>query len=775
MIKFTRKRLVVVLLVVVAGFFLFVPPVRFGNSTSTVLLDRDGHLLAAAVSDDGMWRFPQCDSVPSRFATCLVQFEDAYFRYHLGVNPVSVLRAAWQNLRAGDVVSGASTITMQLVRLSRMGASRTFAEKLLEMVLAFRTELAYSKKTILRLYVSNAPFGGNVVGVDAAAWRYFGVGVNDLSWAEAATLAVLPNAPGLVFPGKNQHLLLQKRNRLLAKLRDNGIIGDEDYELALLEPAPSAAGWLPQEATHLLTRCIRSGYRGKQVRSTVSRGVQRGVEGIALRHHRRLLDNGICNMAVMVTDNRTGEVVAYLGNVPSSNPDHSPMVDIINAKRSYGSLLKPFLYGYMLNEGLLLPRQLVNDYPVAFSGFAPVNFSLSFDGAVPANEVISRSLNVPAVNMLQEYGLDKFCNNIRTVGIASINRSADHYGLSVILGGAEATMWELAGAYSALSRRAQGLSNPDVGLRFVLDSALAKPSVFRCPNIGVGSAYLTLDALAQATRPDERGNLKHFVVSQKIAWKTGTSRGFRDAWAIGVTPLYTVSVWVGNADGEGRADLVGVAAAAPVMFDVFAMLPASPWYAKPIYDMQTVRTCKQSGFLASDVCGEAIDEDVPLTSIKVLPCTYHRKVFVDRKSGKQVNLSCAKPSDIDEVSWFVLPPIQELFYSRAHIEYRHLPPFRDGCVPSGTGIASMDIIYPYVGADIYIPRSGTGEPCESVWRATHRNPKATIYWHLNSQYIGATTGRHELAVSPAPGIYTLTLVDNQGESVKRRIKIIGGD
>ncbi|MGE0076910.1 MAG: penicillin-binding protein 1C [Bacteroidales bacterium] len=751
--------------------FLLVPPVKFGNSTSTVLLDRNGQLLSATVSNEGMWQFPEVDTVPQKFAICLTQFEDAYFRYHLGVNPVSVVRAATQNIRARKIVSGASTITMQMVRLSRRGKSRTFFEKGIEMFLALRSELSYSKRTILAKYASHAPFGGNVVGLDAAAWRYFGTSADNLSWAEAATLAILPNAPGLIFPGRNQDLLIEKRNRLLAKLRDKGYIDNETYQLALLEPAPNPANDLTQDATHLLTRCINDGLMGKVVVSTIDKRLYDNAQSIALRYHGHFMANGIRNMAAMVVDNRTGEVLVYIGNILTPDPANSSRVDIIRSKRSYGSLLKPFLYGYMLSEGLLYPRQLVNDIPVAFSDFAPQNFSKTFEGMVPANEILSRSLNVPSVNLLRQYGIEKFHNNLQQTGLKSINKPPSHYGLSIILGGAEASMWELAGAYSALARKAESDTSCTVNLHYRLN--VPAKQQFTSWGIGSGAAYLTLEALTQAHRPGEDGTWRTFISSQRIAWKTGTSYGFRDAWAIGVTPNYTVAVWVGNADGEGRADLIGVVAAAPVMFDIFSLLPASNWYTPPWFDLTSVVTCKQSGLLASDNCADTLREYVPIVKTKTLPCDYHHKIYVDKERKHRLTLGCAKQSEMVEASWFVLPPAQEWFYAKQHAEYQKLPPFRKGCTEVSSRIPNIALIYPYAGSDIYIPREAKDSRGQSIWKATHRNPTATIYWHLNDVFLGKTTGVHEMPVSPKPGVYTLTLVDDDGEMLQKRIKIIG--
>lgn len=752
--------------------FLLLPPAKFRNTTSTVLLDRNGQLLSATVSDEGMWQFPQPDSVPAKFAICLTQFEDAYFQYHLGVNPVSVIRAARQNIRARKVISGASTITMQLVRLSRRGKPRTLCEKGVEMLLAVRTELAYSKRTILAKYASKAPFGGNVVGLDAAAWRYFGTSPHNLSWAETAALAVLPNAPGLIYPGRNPQQLVKKRNRLLAKLKSKGYIDDETYRLALLEPPPNPAGNLPQDATHLLTRGIHDGFKGRVVKSTIDKRLHNNAYSIALRYHRHFAANGIRNMAAMVIDNSTGEVLVYIGNILSERPEHSSRVDIIRARRSYGSLLKPFLYGFMLTEGLLYPRQLVSDIPVAYSGFAPQNFSRTFEGVVPANEILSRSLNVPSVNLLKRYGIEKFHSNLQQVGLKSIGKPASHYGLSIILGGAEASLWELAGAYSALAKSAGGEQYDGIAPRYLLHAA-ERQQVFRCNGIDPGAAYLTLKALTQANRPGEDGTWRHFVSSQRIAWKTGTSYGFRDAWAIGVTPGHTVAVWVGNADGEGRAELIGVATAAPVMFDIFSLLPASGWFAPPWFDLKQATTCRQSGLMASDCCTDTVTEYVPAISTKTLPCPYHHRVFVDREQEHRLTLGCAGQDELIETCWFVLPPAQEWFYSKHHAEYKRLPPFRKGCAPAHDKLPNIALIYPYAGADIYIPREASSAKGHSVWRAAHRNPNASIYWHLNGTFLGKTSGTHQLLVSPNPGSYTLTLIDDEGEMLQRRIRIIG--
>jgi penicillin-binding protein 1C len=375
---------------------------------ATVLEDKKGNLLGAAIADDGQWRFPQTDSVSEKFKLAITHFEDQYFDFHPGFNPFSLLRATWQNVKAGKVVSGGSTLTMQVIRLARH-KDRTFWEKFKEIALATRLEMACSKEEILKLYAAHAPFGGNVVGIDAAAWRYFGRNSHQLSWAENALLAVLPNSPSLIYPGKNHKLLLKKRDLLLHKLLNNNVIDTLTYQLALTEVIPSHPHALPSFAPHLLTRMRNEGLKGKRKRSSLDIVLQQQVSKILYRHHLPLKANQIFNGAALILDVQSGDVLAYVGNT-QAGASHGEAVDIITAPRSTGSILKPFLYAAMLDEGQILPQSILPDIPTFIDGFAPKNFDQSFEGAVPADEVIALTLNVPAVHMLRADGVEKFHN-----------------------------------------------------------------------------------------------------------------------------------------------------------------------------------------------------------------------------------------------------------------------------------------------------------------------------------------------------------------------------
>jgi penicillin-binding protein 1C len=371
--KWSAKRLALaaVIILLLALFWFSLPSPLFDDPYATVVYDRNGRMLGARIAADGQWRFPPVDSVPAKYAACVLQFEDRHFYYHPGFNPVSLGRALWQNIRAGKVVSGGSTLTMQTIRLSRKGKSRTVGEKLVEIWLAFRLEVSFSKKSILSMYASHAPFGGNTVGLGAAAWRYFGRPPDELSWAEAAVLAVLPNAPSAMHPGRNRDELMEKRNRLLKRLADKEIIDRVTCDLACEEPLPQNPLPLPNLAPHLVGKIFKE-KPGRQTSSEIDGHLQEKVLAIGKRYQQMLAANQVFNAAVLVIDLNTNEVLVYIGNTADEkNAAHSPDVDIIMAPRSSGSILKPFLYAAMMDAGELLPGTLLPDVPSYYSGFSP--------------------------------------------------------------------------------------------------------------------------------------------------------------------------------------------------------------------------------------------------------------------------------------------------------------------------------------------------------------------------------------------------------------------
>ncbi len=744
----------------------------FDDPYATVVYDRNGRLLAARIAGDGQWRFPPADSVPYKLKTCITGFEDRYFMWHPGFNPVSFGRAVWQNIRAGKVVSGGSTLTMQTIRLSRKGKSRTIGEKLMETALAVGLEIRYSKRAILNLYASHAPYGGNTVGLGAASWRYFGRPPDELSWAEAALLAVLPNAPSAIHPGRNRDMLLAKRNRLLRTLQDRGFIDEFTCKLACDEPLPLQPMPLPDLAPHLAAKVFRE-HPGTQYRSSIDGTLQEKALEVAGRHQRTLEGNRIYNAAVLVIDLNTNEVLVYIGNTAGSNePEHSPDVDIIMAPRSSGSILKPFLYAVMMDGGDLLPTTLVPDVPMFYSGFSPKNFSLTYDGAVPARKALSRSLNIPAVYMLREYGVQPFYDKLQKLGMTTLTKSASHYGLSLILGGAEVRLWDVCRMYAGMGRTLKAYAERERDYRGVQGPEPGTPSLGTpSPVYSAAAAWLTLDALRDVNRPEEEEGWQSFASSREIAWKTGTSFGFRDAWAVGMTADYLVGVWAGNADGEGRPGLTGVSAAAPLMFEIFRLLPPSRhWFLQPYDEMEKVAVCRQSGFRPSLVCPDIDSVYVARKGLNSLTCPYHRLVHLDESRTSRVNADCYPADRIQAIPWFVLPPAMASYYRFRDPFYKPLPPLMDGC--SDGNRSAMQMIYPSGDKKILIPKGADGKPGEVVFEAAHLVPSAIIYWHLDNEYVGSTRDIHKMSLQPAPGEHYIILVDENGERLATKIEIL---
>jgi penicillin-binding protein 1C len=770
------KTVIIGAIVVLVGvaYYLVLPQPLFDRPYSTVLESRDGQLLSASIASDGQWRFPADNDVPDRFVKALLAFEDKRFFYHPGVDPFSIARALLQNVREGRIVSGGSTISMQVIRLSRGSPPRTIFEKALEMVLATRLELSYSKKEILALYAAHAPFGGNVVGLEAACWRYFGRSPDNLSWAEAATLAVLPNSPSLIHPGRNRDALRRKRDNLLHRLYLEGAIDSLAWALGTAEPVPTVPRSLPRYARHLLGRIQKKGGRQQRTTSTIDFALQRRVEEKVQQHHRRLRANQINNAAVLVLDVETGNVLAYAGNV-YGNGNHGEEVDIVAAPRSTGSVLKPILYAAALNEGQLLPKSLLPDIPVRLNGFAPENFSREYDGAVPADEALVRSLNVPSVFMLKEFRYEKFHSLLRNIGFSTLPFPADHYGLALILGGAEGTLWDVTGIYASMARTLNKyFDRPGVrrycrsdfhSPRWTTDERESDTILEEYSWLSAASIHQTFEALTALYRPAEEAGWRMFSSSRKIAWKTGTSFGFRDGWAVGVTPEYAVGVWVGNADGEGRAGLTGVSAAAPLLFDVFSMLPPTSWFGMPHSEMREVEVCRESGHRVGRFCPEAQKLYVTVRGLESPACSYHRMVHLSPDEHYRQHAECASPDVLISKEWFVLPPVQEHYYRKKRLSYKPLPPLAPGCT-SDAAARPMAWVYPQPRARIYIPRDFEGKSGESVFELAHRDEDAVVYWHLDGAFIGETKGIHRLAVRPTEGVHTLTAVDGRGYSLE---------
>ncbi|WDO13481.1 penicillin-binding protein 1C [Flavobacterium sp. WW92] len=774
-IKRNPKKSIFFGLLLIAYYFCL-PRTLFEQPYSTVIESEEGELLGAKIARDGQWRFPAQDSIPEKFKKCIVYFEDEHFYQHPGFNPVAMIKAVKQNHEAGKVVRGGSTLTQQVIRLSREGKKRSYFEKLIELVLATRLEFRYSKEKIIELYAAHAPYGGNVVGLEMASWRYFGVQPHQLSWAETATLAVLPNAPSLIYPGKNQQRLLNKRNGLLKKLYEEKVIDKTTYELSILEDLPQKPYDLPQIAPHLLQNVAKK-EEGQRIKTTVKFALQNRVNQIAGQYYNQYRQSEIYNLAIIVVDVETRNIISYVGNSPTDK-DHQKDVDIITAPRSTGSILKPFLYASMLDAGEILPNTLVPDIPTQIAGYSPKNFDLTYDGAVPAHRALSRSLNIPSVLMLRDHGVYRFYDQLQQFKLRDINKHPNHYGLSLILGGAESNLWDLTKTYAGLTstvnyfttHSAKYRTNEFTELNWTLGKEVdfGKESYDK-KNLGAGSIWLTYNAMKEVNRPEGDEAWKFYDSSLEIAWKTGTSFGNRDGWAIGTNSRYVVGVWVGNASGEGRPSLTGVGSAAPILFDVFNLLPRKKWFATPYDDLEEAEVCQLSGHIGGENCPK-IKQWIPLKSKQTTVCPYHKMIHLDASQQFQVNSNCEDVDKMVTKPWFVLPPVMELYYKTKHIDYVSLPSFRADCL--GASSYSMDFIYPKENGKVYLTKNFNGEIQPFVLKVAHSDERAKLFWYLNDKFLGTTQTFHEMSVEAKTGKYYITVTDEAGNEISRRIEIV---
>ncbi len=762
----------ILLLMMGLGFYFALPSRLFDVPYSTVIYDRDSLLLGAHIAADGQWRFPASERRSFKYETALRLYEDEYFDVHPGVNPLAIGRATLQNIRAGRVVSGGSTLSMQVVRMAT-NHPRTIPYKLLEILQSLRLELRYSKQEILRLYQTHAPYGGNVVGIEGASWRYFQRNIQQLSWAESALLAVLPNAPGLIHTGKNRAILLRKRNRLLVKLRDHGLMDSVSCRLAMDEPIPAHPHALPRLAPHLLELCRKQG-EGQVHYLHLQKNVQAKINEVVRWHHDQLKRSEIQNIGAIVLNVQTNEVMAYAGNIEGAPHEH---VDMIQARRSTGSILKPFLYAAALADGQIMPQALVADVPRYYKNFTPKNYSKTFDGAVPADEALSRSLNIPAVDMLKDYGVGKFHADLQQLGMSTLEQPAAHYGLSLVLGGAEVKLFDLVGMYAGMMRKMDYFSRHSS--QYPAEQFPA-PYIFRQQQLPLpantqqsailtaGAIYHTFEAMKNVRRPAEESGWEQFTTHQQIAWKTGTSYGLRDAWAVGVTADYVVGVWVGNANGEGRSGIVGGLVAAPVLFDIFRGLKVDRHWQVPYGDLSEMRVCSQSGFKPNPYC-PSVTKLVNLAGARTEICPYHVKVHLDEEEQYRVSSACYPTYKMKHQSWFVLPHVMEWYYQQTHALYRKLPAWKNTCLPDGQ--QPMAFIYPQKNRRLWMPKDLDGNYQQVVCKVVHQYPSKKIFWHLDDQFLGTTNGVHELAIAPMSGRHLLQLVDEDGHKIQQYIEV----
>jgi penicillin-binding protein 1C len=757
-----KSRLLIGLFVLVLVAYLAIPfsTPFFSVDYSVVVRDENNRFLRVFLNNEEQWCLPpeKSDTIPEKLKKAVSLFEDEYFYKHPGINPVSLLRAFKQNLSQGKIVSGASTLTMQVARI-RHGNSRTYWQKIKEITEAFKIECHYSKDEILKFYLDHAPYGANIQGIQAASYRYFDKTPKELSWAEAATLAVLPNAPGIIFPTTKGEALKRKRDRLLHKLFDKAYIDKSVYELAILEPIPAKIYSFPMLAPHFARFVKAREYQHKNIKTTLNADLQKQVAQLTRLHMQRLRNSGIKNAAVLVTDTQTGKIKAWVGSQNFFDFETLGQVDGVLASRSSGSVLKPFLYGLAIDQGIILPQTLVKDVPTYFNAFSPHNADEKFQGIVTAQYALIHSLNVPAVRLLNAYGVYPFYAFLKSAGVSTLFREAEDYGLPLIIGGSEVNLFDMSKLY-------RGLAQGGVFTSIIYqdaDSLLLKEQ--NQALISQGSCNLVLNMLTDLKRPGLEYHWRKFEHQHAIAWKTGTSYGHKDAWAIGVSPQWTIAVWVGNFDGEGNVQLAGTTSAGPLLFDVFNALPYNPelnWFKKPYDEFKQIRICKTTGFLAGPSCTEIDTVDAPIYMEPLRLCPFHKTIFVDKEERFAVCSECWKPGYHAKQVLSYPPDVVYQLRLRGQITEK-IPEHNPNC-PAFTRTNPMEFIYPKDSSYLWLPRDFGGVRQKLICKLAHAHSQKNVFWYLNDVYLGTSDHEHTKTIDFTNGWQILRVTDEDGNS-----------
>ena len=779
--------------------FLF--PVQTNIPYSTIITARDGSILHAFLSRDDKWRmYAELSEITPTLRDAILFKEDKYFRYHPGFNPVSMLRAAGRNLLTGRRTSGASTITMQTVRLLEP-RERTYMSKLIELFRALQLEIHYSKDEILQLYLNLIPYGGNIEGLKSASLLYFGKPPLLLSLAELTTLTIIPNRPSSLRLGTRNALIVQERNRWLNRFRAKHLFSETTLNDALNEPLTAYRRDAPQLAPHLSRRLRAANPNMPIIQSSLNPTAQATAERLIQQYANRMRAYNIHNSAVLVVDNQSREVVAYVGSADFENTFDGGQVDGVRAVRSPGSALKPLLYGLAFDAGIITPKTKLADVPTNFSGYEPDNYDRRFNGPVTAEFALANSLNIPAVALLKEIGTPMLVSTLQKAGFSAIKKGAKDLGLSMILGGCGVTLEEMTRLYAGLANG--GRLEP---LRFTppptpplkkgerrKKSGGFPPSPFLRGGVGGGvnllspeAAYLVTQTLTQITRPDLPNNFDNSYHLPRIAWKTGTSYGRRDAWSIGYNQRYTIGVWVGNFSGVGVAELSGANTATPLLFQLFNTLdynsPAGWFKAPKAASKLSMRLiCPQTGDVPGEFCTNPVTDYCIIGVSRYRRCQ-HRKALFTNAAGTMSYCAHCRPDRSDantasgasvvvQRSYPNLSPELLAFYMSRHIPVETPPPHNPACervFGEGAGKTGPMITSLNDGSDYFI---NPKKPADMELSCQVANDVQTVFWYLNDKLYRRAKPTEDVFFKPRPGALKISCADDKGRSSDLRVII----
>ena len=702
---------------------------------SQVVLDRRGVILSVFLNDKEEFHLKYDGEIPETLKTAVINYEDKKFYSHLGVDYPRIVKSFFNNLFGGKKM-GASTISMQVVKALEP-SKRTYFNKLIEIVKAYKLENEFSKEEILKIYLNNAPYGSNIVGYSTAIKMYFNKNVNDLSYAEASLLAVLPNSPGILNLKKNNDKLEAKRNRLLKTLLDRNLIDERQYKFSLLEKFPTKIYYYDKKAPQF-SIFLKNKYKDKIIKSTLDYKLQKKMEQIVFEYSSSMKNIGINNAAVLVLNNKTKEVLAYIASQDFNDKKNNGEIDGLQAKRAPASLLKPFLFVLSIDEGLIVPDSIYPDVPIYFGNFYPKNSNNKFTGMVRIKEALTKSLNIPFVKLLSDYGVDKFYYFLED-NDKYPESSFDKFGLSLILGTREMRAVDIAKLYMGLANYGE-ISD----LKYVLDEDQPKTH----KGFSKGASYITLDTLTRVVRP---GNENLYTRERPISWKTGTSYGMKDAWSVGVSPDYTVLVWLGNFNQKPIFSLSGVETAGNLLFRIFNVVDLhSKTFEKPVNDLKEIEIDEKTGYRKFyEVESKKVLYPKDAKLLRISP--YYKKIFVDENNIEIDSRNSNFDKRIEKI--VIEYPIEVANYY-----------FLNGVKEN----KSVKIAYPSQDLKIFVPRDFDGYKKISVKLYNPNNE--FVYWYINESYIGFSNESEKFLELDA-GEHKLTIVTEDGKTDEVKFKI----
>ena len=755
-----RVRGVVLAIAILAAPFLLdrlfpFPHAKLHRPAATIVYDRDGEPLRMFLPGDDKYRFPvTLDEVPPELVRALIASEDRHFYRHPGVDPLAMLRASRSNVRARRVVSGASTIPMQIARMAEP-RRRSLRSKAVESLRAMQLSAHYSKRELLELYVNLAPYGSNIEGVGAASYFYFGKEPRRLSLGEIALLTTLPRSPNRYDPFRDPIAARNARDRVLAQLHERGAFTSKEIAEARRQQLPGKRRRVPFAAPHWCELARREAPTVSRLHTTLDPRVQRIAQQRVTARVAEMRSRGVENAAVVVIDNASREVRALVGSADFFDGHGDGQNNGAVARRSPGSALKPFLYAKAIDDGRLVPETYLLDIPTDYSGYVAENYDGAYRGRVTTRDALIQSLNAPAVHLVSELGVDSFLTTLRRGGLRTLDRSSADYGLPLILGAGEVRLLDLTNLYATLAEG--GVHRP------VRIFGGAKPTARGERIFSAEATALITEVLCELRRPDMPQGWELTADTPRIAWKTGTSYGHRDAWSIGFTSRYTIGVWIGNFDGHGVKGLSGSEDAAPLLFDLFRGIDHTSVARRATPRLESIEICAVSHELPTPHCRERVSIARIAGVSRLASCTIHRLLIVDAKTGQRLIGGCVetRPS-ITRV--FAIDPPELVSYRRANGEQvTMLPPVSAACrdvdAEQRPRIVSPDPTTPY-----RIRRDAPLQYQEIRLSAESGSDVASLYWYQDGVLIATQRPERSVFVRPVAGLHRIAVVDDMGRA-----------